>query len=338
MSSYYKILSIDGGGVRGLIPSVVLAELEARIGKPLHKVFDLVAGTSTGAIIAAGLTAPSPSGPGAAFSAADLVELFMKDGGKIFYSPLYKRVSFLDDLVERKFDHKPLERILKAKLGNARVKDALKELLITSYDMHAGSPYFFKRWRAREKPGKRDHALWQAVRASSAAPTFFEPFHLKKASPKYDKSLVDGGVFANNPAMCAYTEGVKRKPAAKTILLVSLGTGDPDFGRAAKRKKYPYAKAKDWGVIGWARPVINIMMDGVTDTVDHQMRHVLVDDETARPSKPQTYFRFQTGLTDKTRDMDDANNESLKALKRLGARLASKYSGQLDQLAQVLTA
>lgn len=337
MAGPYKVLSIDGGGIRGLIPAVVLAELEARIGKPLYKAFDLIAGTSTGGIIAVGLTAPSTTGTGAAFSAADLVDFYEQDGGKIFYSPLLKRLSGLDDLVERRYDHKPLEKILKRKLGDKRMSEALKELLITSYDLHGGTPYFFKHSKAKENPAERDHLLWQAARATSAAPTYFEPYKMTGEGFK-TKSLVDGGMFANNPSMCAYAEAMKHKGRDQDILMVSLGTGDEDFGEGEDNPpKFRHAKAKNWGVIGWARPAINIMMDGVSDTVNHQLRQMLVDAESATRTKPQRYYRFQTRLTDDTRDMDDADAHSLGELKKLGADIISTQSAELDRLADLLT-
>ncbi len=337
MAGYFKVLSIDGGGIRGLIPALVLAKLEALVG-PLHKQFDLIAGTSTGGIIAVGLTAPAPGGGGAAFSAGDLVDLYMNDGGAIFYSPVYKRLSHLDDLVERKYDHKPLQKILKKKLSEARLKDALTELLVTSYDLHAGKPYFFKRSKAKADAPRRDHPLWEVARATSAAPTYFEPHQMQGPPSAPAKSLVDGGVFANNPAMCAYAEAMKLKKPLQDILIVSLGTGDEDMGKPASWQKYKHTKAKGWGVIGWARPAINIMMDGVADTVDHQLQQILVDSAHAKPARPQTYFRFQSPLTDETKDMDDADEKSLAALKKLGVSLARKEKAQLEKLASILGA
>src|SRR5438045_1453536 len=155
-----NVLSVDGGGIRGVIPAMVLADLEARTGKPTAELFDLIAGTSTGGIIALALTVP---------------------GG----------------------DGKP-------------------------------------RWTANDLVG---------LYLTAAAPTYFEPEKLTAEGATF--ALCDGGVFAANPAMCAFAEARRRHPRAD-IRLVSLGTGQ-------LTKPLHYEQVKGWGLIEWARPLIDVV-------------------------------------------------------------------------------
>src|SRR5690606_13500980 len=126
---------------------------------------------------------------------------------------------------------------------------AVTPVLVTAYDLVARRPRFFKSWR--EDAAGVPMAL--AAEATSAAPTYFEPVR------DGDAALIDGGVFAGNPAMCAYAEGVRLRPDAE-IHVLSLGTG-------SQTRPIPYEQAKDWGVLEWARPIVDVVFDGSSDTV-----------------------------------------------------------------------
>ena len=119
-------------------------------------------------------------------------------------------------------------------------------------------PYFFKSRKAREEG--EDFTLAEVARATSAAPTYFEPFELE------GQALVDGGVFAANPAMCAVAEVLRFQPAAE-IALLSLGTGQ-------RTRKRSFAEVHDWGLVEWAKPILDVVFDGASDAVDYQLRHV----------------------------------------------------------------
>jgi hypothetical protein len=135
--------------------------------------------------------------------------------------------------------------------------------------------------------------------------------------------MVDGGVFANNPAVCAYVETIKLY-GTQDILLVSLGTGQV-------KTPIHYLQARTWGLIGWARPVIDVFMDGVSDTVEHQAGWLLPD----RDGKPR-YFRFQTELLPHAGALDDATHKHIDALKQAAHTIISTNSDQLDLLCELL--
>jgi patatin-like phospholipase/acyl hydrolase len=159
-----RILSIDGGGIRGIIPALVLAEIEARTGRSIAGLFDLVAGTSTGGILACGLTAPQPR------TAQELVGLYRTQGPRIFRRSLWQRVVSADGLANARHDAGPLQEVLEEYLGEARLGEARPRLLATAYDLQAREPYFFKSWRTGEEPA-RDLLLRTVAQATAAAPT-----------------------------------------------------------------------------------------------------------------------------------------------------------------------
>src|SRR3954464_7820652 len=240
MAEAVRILSIDGGGIRGIIPALVLVELEKRSGKRTFELFDLIAGTSTGGILACALCAPGP------LPASQVVGLYRDRGPDIFDRSLFQRIKSAEGLLDEKYDPAGLDKALKDILSDKRLSEAKPDLIVPSYDTNSPAPYFFKTTKARESPAD-DFPLSTVARATSAAPTYFE------AEQVGDKSLVDGGVFAVNPGMCALAEVLRFKPGAEVVLL-SLGTGQ----RTTKR---PWNEIKDWGLVEWARPILEVVFD-----------------------------------------------------------------------------
>ena len=261
-----RVLSIDGGGIRGIIPAVLLAEIEARCGRPASQLFDLIAGTSTGGLLAAALTTPGAAGS-PKFTAKGVVALYEEEGPHIFSASVWHRIGSLGNLAHAKYPCSGIEHALAQAIGEeARLKDALTEILVTAYDTRSRMPFFYRSSRARTDP-QYDWPMRHVAQATAAAPTYFEPFH--ERGPGGDYSLVDGGVFATNPAMCAVAE-VLSDPShsLSDILMVSLGTG-------SLTHPYPYGEVKGWGVVQWAQPLLDILLDGVAATVDYQMRQIL---------------------------------------------------------------
>src|SRR5215211_2712048 len=254
-----KVLAIDGGGIRGLIPALVLAEIERRTGRPTAELFDLIAGTSTGGILACGLTRPGSDGK-PMHSAEELAELYRTEGPKIFDRSLIKRITSVEGLLDERYDDKGLNRALATYLGDARLRDALTDVFITAYDIEDRFAFFFRSSRARTDD-TYDFSMAEAARATSAAPSYFEPVEVTDAAGARTYPLVDGGVFAVNPAMCAYAEVVGS--GADISVIAALGTG-------AQTKAFEFDDVKGWGQLEWARPVLDIVFDGVADTVDFQ--------------------------------------------------------------------
>ena len=313
-----RILSIDGGGIRGIIPAMVLAELEDRAGKPASELFDLIGGTSTGGILALALTRPGEDGA-PAWSAATLVNLYESEGPEIFSRPIGHQLRTIRGLIDEKYPSEGLDAALGRYLGEARLSEALTDVLITAYETERRRPFFFKSAAARIEP-ERDFTMAAAARATAAAPTYFEPSRLEVGGTAEYFSLVDGGVFATNPAMCAYAEVRRHQPGADVVML-SLGTGE-------LTRPLPYDDVKDWGLVEWARPILDVVFDGVSDTVDYQLEQLLGD---AR------YWRLQVALDGgASDDLDDASEENLRRLKLKGEELVAGSRRELDAALKLL--
>lgn len=384
-----RILCIDGGGIRGIIPAVVLAELEQRTGRAISDCFDLIAGTSTGGIIALALTRPDPRGR-PQYTAADVVGFYEDLGPAIFARDALHRAVTFESLAGPRFDLAPLRRALAEYFGDTRLSEALRDVLITSYDIERREPFFFKSHHARTRPD-RDFAMRDVGAATAAGPTYFEPVRIETRDHVGYRALVDGGVFANNPTMCAWVEALGLfgggSPVAPVALAartaVDVGSGRPRSGSGASgdprsattrieatldlehsgpprvtagplysptvttwdadwlvlslgtghsERRIPYAKARGWGLASWATSIIDIVFDGVSDTVDHQMRQLLPDVAGA----PLRYCRIQTDLRGASGELGDASKANVARLKKLGRGLVSEHARRLDQIASRL--
>jgi patatin-like phospholipase/acyl hydrolase len=306
-----RVLAIDGGGIRGIIPATVLADLELRAGRPTSKLFDLVVGTSTGGILALGLTAPGEDGK-PAWRADELVELYVREGPVIFHRSVFDRIRSVEGALDEKYPSEGLVSVLERHFGELRLRDALSEVMVTAYDTANRIPFFFRSSRARHDPGQ-DWAIRDAAHATSAAPSYFEAVKLDSFS------LIDGGVFAANPAMCALAEVLQAREPSE-VLMVSLGTGQ-------QTRPLPWERIKDWGALEWARPIIDILLDGQSDTVDFQARQVL----------EEGYWRIQTELNRASDDLDDARPENLEALQAEAADLVEREAPTLAEIASALS-
>ena len=224
--SLFRVLSIDGGGIRGVIPARILAEIEDRTNCRICDLFDLIAGTSTGGILTVGLTAPHPSAEDLPrFTASEMLHLYEARGRDIFKRSLWDGITSIGGLADEKYPNDGVEGVLEEYFSDTELCDTRVEVLVTSYDLTARHPYFFKTRRARARPDERNHFLRDVARATAAAPTYFEPAAVPTPGGGSVRYLVDGGVFANNPASCAYVEALSVKPPDDEIVLVSLGTG-----------------------------------------------------------------------------------------------------------------
>lgn len=302
-----RILSIDGGGIRGIIPAVVLAAMEKTTGRPIADLFDVVAGTSTGGILACGLTAPGAGGR-PRFSAAQLVDMYVKEGHRIFPRSMFQSTT---SLFHEKYPTGGIEAVLHEYVGDAPLSTVVTQIFVTAYDLEHRRPVFFRSQDAKTDP-TRDHPLWMVARATSAAPTYFESFRLPDSSGGF-QALVDGGVFANNPAMCAYVDGSVGRARPNEVFLVSLGTG-------SQTRPIAYDRAKNWGVIGWARPILDVVFDGVSDTTDYQLQQILGEGN---------YHRLQTDMTIASDAMDDATPVNTAKLKQQGQKLVDDNAAGL---------
>src|SRR3954447_11140127 len=174
--------------MRGLIPAVVLAEIERRTGRRTAEMFDLIAGTSTGGILACGLTRPGDGGA-PVFTAADLIGLYESEGPEIFHRSLVKRSESVDSYVDERYDDVNLNAALRRYLDGTRLSQAVTDVFITAYEIERRQAFFFRSSRARTDP-RSDFPSGDAARAPAAAPTYCEPARVRAVAGAANYALV----------------------------------------------------------------------------------------------------------------------------------------------------
>lgn len=338
-----KILSIDGGGIRGIIPGVILTYLEKKLqsltqtnGK-LGDFFDFIAGTSTGGILACLYLMPGEDGK-AKYSANDAVQLYLKEGQNIFARTSFEKVLSLYTFFQPKFAVENLEKQLLQFFGDVKLDQLIKPCLITAYEIVQRNAVLFTSADANDV--LRNFFVRDVARATSAAPTYFSPANIQSDEGQIF-SLTDGGVYANNPSLCAYAEARKTKfkslfkdelkvdcPSAKDMLILSLGTG-------TVKKQYHYKDFHKAGAIKWLEPIIDILMSANSETVDFQLTKMY---QTLEAADCKDYYRIEPSLFEACSEMDDASAENLEKLKQAGLYYIDKNEELLNEIATKVVA
>lgn len=300
-----RVLAIDGGGIRGLIPALLLKDIENRTGKPISSLFDLIVGTSTGAILALGLTRPDGNNlEKPAFSAADMVEIYVNEGKDIFpyHFDVFRE---LRRFYGPKYDPHGIETVLKGKFGDVKFADALTQVLIPGYDIEDEERLWFDSF----SEDAQYIFMRDIARGATAAPTYLPPARFTVTtsfSPKGYVAIIDGGVFANNPAQVAFARGKYLGRDVSDLLLLSIGTGKVKEKDDSKKPKFE--EMWNWGEFRWLDKVLNIMTSD--PSIGKEVERLM---DLAGPRNE--YHRFQVDLTPPTPvNLDDASPDAIKAL------------------------
>lgn len=281
--SRFQILSLDGGGIKGLFAAATLAAIEEDLGCDVTRHFDLIAGTSTGGIIALGL--------GLGLRPSQIVEFYLTQGSQIF--PGWFGVKRVQHWVMRKFSQRPLMEALQNCFKDRRLADSRKRLVIPAYNLGEDDVYIFRTPHAERL--KRDYKVpaWKVALATSAAPTFFPCCRLIDSL-----RLIDGGVWANNPTMVGIIEahGTLGVPLDR-IHVLSIGTSDAVTHR--------YRKLNGGGILAWAtgNSAIDVIMRGQSLGVHNQATFLLGRDHVERLNPPVAADEFSLDGIHKTADL-----------------------------------
>jgi patatin-like phospholipase/acyl hydrolase len=324
MPKLLKILAIDGGGIRGIIPAIILAEVERRAGQPIAKLFDLIAGSSTGSILAVGLATPDAQ-QNPRYSAEEMARFYEEEGHVIFSRSRWRAIQSFNNITTVKYPSDGIDSVLDKVFGDLNLSEAIANVLITSYEIQRRQPWFFRSRKAKIS-SKCDFKMRDVVRASTAAPTFFEPAQVFHAEAEADYfALIDGSMQANNPALCAYVDARTKFPETDEYLMLSLGTGDAT-------QPLNFEDARNWGLAGWSQHILSIAFDAMSSTVDYQMRQLLPKCKDGI----QHYYRFQTRLDDASDELDNITVKNIDALKMLANCILEKEDALIDRLVQKL--
>jgi len=301
---YYRMLSIDGGGIKGLISLIWLNELDKRLSKPLCEYFDLFVGTSSGSLISCALAY--------GISTSEIMDLFEKEG-KFIFKPLSKRLYHtLKNPLGPKHSSSGLEAVLKNIFGNSKFGDIDKAVISTAYDASRGEPILFF------NKDDKDLMTWEVCRASSAAPIFFKPHIMEYNGKKC--SMVDGGVVMNNPASFAMYKYLReRTDRAQRPFLLSVGTGSPLY-------ELDPESVSNWNYGNWLLNVTSILIDGASDAV-----HSLIEDRVPN----MKYYRLQ-GHIDNSGGIDDASALNISIMKASAEKWVDDHDELFDEITHLL--
>lgn len=286
----FQVLSLDGGGIKGLFSAVVLAKLEEDLGVNVVDHFDLIVGTSTGGIIALGL--------GAGLSPKEIVQFYVEHGPSIFRRP--NCVAKSQWLWRRKYPHGPLKQALIECFGETKLSDSRRMLVIPSYNLDKDEVYLFKTPHHPRLNRDGKEPFWKVGLATSAAPTFFP------SCTEIDQiRLIDGGVWANNPTMVGVVEsaGMLGRPL-DSIVVLSIGTTSPVSNRPSR--------LEHGGLWQWKSAAIDIALRGQSHGVQGQAQHLLSRDRVVRLDPMVSDSLFALDKLNVERLLSEAAHESRK--------------------------
>ena len=317
----FRVLSVDGGGVRGIIPARLLQAIETRTEKRVFELFDMVIGNSTGGLLALALMVPDGQG-GARYTAADMVAFYRQHCPKIFNRSLFRKLKTLGGLTGPRYSSVQLDQLLKELMGATRLSETLKPALITSYSLDRSQPHLWTTLRAQQG-AHQDSYLYDVAGATSAAPTYFAPqvIKTKDSKPLHE---IDGGIWANNPEFTALV-GLKAMGISfpsEDVLMVSLGTGQAKLNR-------PPTELEDAGIVGWfvKAHLIDMMMHAESEW----------SDEVIAAIYPHNY-RLQVPIAPSLGATDNSSSKNLAGLVQAAEAYISQHDAVIKELCSKLMA
>ena len=246
-----------------------------------------------------------------------MAEFYREAYGRIFESSGNRLFDALKGLSNERYSAEGIEQVLDEILGDTKISEALCEVLITAYEVESGMPHFFVRSEARENEAK-DFLMRFVARATSAAPTYFEP--AAKIGSEERLAFIDGAVFANNPTMCAFAHAMSIGYDEDDMTFISIGTG-------AVARELAYEEIQHWGLANWARPILDITSQAGNHAIDWQLNHIL---------RKGHYFRIQPLMSGMRSAIDDARPETITALEGVAKEVIARHSKDLDMLCSKL--
>jgi len=315
MSRPYRILSIDAGGVRGLLSAIWLNRLEELLGSSIYRHFDLIVGTSSGSVLAAAIASGMP--------AQQFVSVFRDSIHEIFPASARRGGMTQRLLALRrgpKYDGIGLENVLRNIFGDRQMSDLKCHTMIASYNLLNRRSLFFKSWKNEHSP----LPVWGVCKASTSAPAYF-PSHVMRVGIA-DLPLADGAIMAGTPSVNAIAEGLRLNQShgsgMENFVLLSVGSGKSHHHISIE-------ESQTWGAFDWSGPLISLVGDGNADAAHYLCKQFL---------PPGHYFQLQTQLDAASDEIDNADESNLNSLASIAQHYLAHQGGnqQLQQLVKLL--
>ncbi len=319
-----RILVIDGGGIDGVMPLVLLRYLEEKTGKPIVDLFDFFTGTSTGSIIVSSLNVPDDDGK-PRYSAGKLLEIYTDFSKEVLAPSVTREILTLHGLIgphlSIQHSHTEFLRFLGDKITFGAL---LKKVAITVYDIERNYPEILNSWECDEAISR--YLLADVITAATATPTFFAPAIFTDYHHRTRNVLVDGGIFTNNPSLDGIREALALYPHASRFLIVHLGTG----GGSLANLNLKADKIQHWGFLHWLRSILSIVYKSQNTVI----RDAISSIQYFSASKKFDYYYFNKNMKNAAPfDTTKANIDTIEA----HARAIITEQGQtLDKVAQEL--
>lgn len=314
-----KILSVDGGGVRGIIPAIILAEIEKITGKKISSLFDCITGNSTGGLIALGLAANNENT--AQLSASDLVNIYLEKSKDIFKPSIFRKIYTGFGLWGSRYSRKNYDSILNSIFKDNVLSELECNVFIPSYSLNDKKPIILSNYFAAQSK-ENDFYLRDVAAATSAAPTYFPPDTFTNLDGSKKIIAADGGLFDNNPELIGIMGAYILFPKVnkKNLFLVSLGTGSTFENNQLKPKD---------GYIGWLEndDLIGSMIDAESAFSEIFTRNLI-------PSNNN--FRMQVTLAEKNMAMDNSSESNLHELETLTRDFIKNNKKNIDTICKNL--
>ncbi len=310
----YLILSIDGGGIRGMIPITILAHIEEELGVPIGQIFDCIAGTSIGGILALALSQPDPNAPHQPkMTARDVAQFLKEKGPAVFERTTMQAIKSVDGVRTPKYTNDNLKQILVEQFGDTKLNEAITDVLTPSFDLNQGRPAVFFHFKGQDT--KKPLLMRDVGLATAAAPIYF-PSHTID-----NLNLVDGGLVANNPALLAYMKAAGHIDPNRDIFILSIGTG------LMPKKPIPSAESENYGMIQWLPLIFDLIFQSNQDVLTLQFKLIKYVGHA-----PVTLVRLQPTLHKASQEqLDNATPRNIEALQKIATKYFNQNLGWLQR-------
>ena len=327
------ILSIDGGGIRGIIPATILSYLEQKIQEIVNdnrikigNLIDFVAGTSTGSVIGSLMLIPDDNNFYPKYKMTEIIDFYLSLGDKVFRHNLLHDIKNVWGLFGPRFKNSNIEEPLLKQFDHYKLKDLIKPCMFSGYDIEKRKIVFYTNNDKNKK--YENYNIKDIIRGSTSIPSYFAPAHFNDGLEF--NSIVDGGLFANNPAFAAFTEisktifnGKKQIYTPNELIIISLGTG------SFNKKIYSYNESKKWGKIKWIMPLIDILLTANSEITDYEIKQLFSSYDSSH-----NYKRINPPIKLGSKDSMDASKKNLVNLLKDTNNYIQENKILLDTLAR----
>jgi len=327
------ILSIDGGGIRGIIPATILSYLENKIHEitndnriKISSLIDFISGTSTGSIIGSLMLIPDENN-NFKYKMSEIIDFYLSLGNNVFKHNFIHNIKTIFGLFGPSFPDSNIDTPLLKLFDHYKMNDLLKPCMFGSYDIEKRKIMFFTNKDLNQK--YINYNVKDIIRGSTSIPSYFTPAHFNNGTSI--STLIDGGLFANNPSLASFIESSKtcfddKKPKQhnpKDILIISLGCGKID------KKSYSYNKIKNWGKAKWIIPLFEILLSSNSEITDYEIRQLFISYDSIH-----NYKRINPPIVNASSSSMDSSKENLTNLIKDANQYIQDNKHMLDLLAR----